>query len=95
MSHKMHIENIDASLDGIDEMVAHIRRLSDAGGKMADELTNNMNSMSRSDTFDAAMDVWRQFTKMGAAITWLELHARTARRNTNSLLDMIPEGAGE
>jgi hypothetical protein len=50
MSNKMHIENIDASLDGIDEMVAHIRRLSDAGGKMADDLTNNMNSMSRSYT---------------------------------------------
>jgi hypothetical protein len=86
------VENIVQSLDGIDEMVANLRKLADAGTKMGDDLTRCMDSMARGDRFNAAMELWRQFSKVNAAVAWIDLNARIARRNTNSLLSEIPEG---
>jgi hypothetical protein len=86
------VENIVRSLDEIDEMVANLRKLADAGTKMGDDLTRCMDSMARGDRFDAAMNLWRQFSKVNTAVAWIELSAMIARRNTNSLLTEIPEG---
>jgi hypothetical protein len=88
---RINVENIDTALDGIDEMAAKLRELSDAGSKMGDDLTRDMHSMSHEERFDATLDLWRQFSKIGVAVMWLELHARTARRNNNTLLSELPE----
>lgn len=84
-------ENISAGLDGIDEMTAKLRELADAGAKMGDALTAGMDSMSREERFNAAMAMWRQFTKIGTAISWVDLSARNARRSVNTLLDVLPD----
>ena len=92
-NYSMTIEAIDTAMDGIEEMAARLRELSDAGSKMGDDLTSRMDGMTREDRFEAAMQLWRQFSKIGTALTWLELHTRTARRNANTLLNELPEEA--
>jgi hypothetical protein len=91
MNTAKYVEAIDTALDGIDEMTANLRALADAGTKMGDALTNNIDLMTREERFDEVMKMWRQFSKISGAITWLELHARTVRRNTYSLLSELPE----
>jgi len=85
------VSNISSALDGIEEMAAKLRELSDAGSRMGDSYTNAVDSMCREKRFDLAMSMWRQFTIMGTAVSWLQLHARSARRNVNTLLDAIPD----
>jgi hypothetical protein len=84
-----YIETINTALDGIEGMTANLRALADAGNKMGDELTSSIDLMTREERFEEAMKMWRQFSKMGGAISWLELHVRTARRYTNSLLNEL------
>jgi hypothetical protein len=86
-----YVGAIDTALDGIEEMTAILRDLADAGTKIGDALTNNIDLMTREERFDEAMKMWRQLSKVGNAISWLELHARAARRNTNSLLSELSE----
>jgi hypothetical protein len=86
-----NIENIIAALDAIEGNTARLRSLADTGSKIGDDMTNNVTGMSREEQFNAAMEIWRHFSKIGAAITWLELNARTARRNANSLLSELTE----
>ena len=88
-----NIENIDCALDAIEEMTAKLHELADAGAKMGDELTRDMDRLGRDERFEAAMRMWRQFSKIGAATSLLHLHAMGARRNTNSLLSELPEEA--
>jgi hypothetical protein len=86
-----YIETINTALDGIEGMTANLRALADAGSKMGDDLTSNIDIMTREERFEEVMKMWRQFSKIGGAISWLELHARTARRYTNSLLSELSE----
>jgi hypothetical protein len=91
MSTVEYVEAIDTALDGIEGMTANLRALADAGSKMGDGLTSKIDLITREERFEEAMKMWRQFSRISGAITWLELHVRTARRYTNSLLSELSE----
>jgi uncharacterized NAD(P)/FAD-binding protein YdhS len=64
MSTVEYVEAIDTALDGIEGMTANLRALADAGSKMGDGLTSNIDLITREERFEEAMKMWRQFSRM-------------------------------
>lgn len=80
------VANVANALHEVGQILTRLRALADAGLKMGDDLTNGLDSMSRDERFEAAMQMWRQFSKVSSACTFVELNTQAAVRNTNTLL---------
>lgn len=92
-ANRFNVENVDSALTDLEAMMSRLRAVVDDGEKLGDSLSMNLDVLSREEKFRAALSLWRQFSKIQTALTWMELYIRAARRNTNTLLESIPEEA--